>query len=188
MSLEAEVRHKSGKGVVITVIYPHFFAQAATNLLRFPAVFLPGGVMFKRIVVALNDRPESHRAFETAIDLARTLQASLATLSVLEDMPAYATYAIAVEPNASSEWRDEQLKAQSLAHEKAKEKALSHGLSITSHFVEGREVKSIVRFLKEHQADLFVVGLHQHDFYIARFWNTIYDLAQEAPCSMLGVH
>ena len=144
--------------------------------------------MFKRIVVALNDRPESQRALIAAIDLACTLKASLATLSVLEEMPGYASYAIAVDPNAPSEWKDERRSALRLAHERAMEKAQSCGLEITSHIAEGSEVKSIIKFLKEYQADLLVVGLHQHDFYIARLWSTVYDLAQEAYCSMLGIH
>jgi len=39
-----------------------------------------------------------------------------------------------------------------------------------------------------HKADLMMIGLHQHDFYVATLWSTVYELAQEAPCSILGVH
>ena len=144
--------------------------------------------MFKRIVVALDDRPESHRALSSAIDLASTLKASLATLSMMEEMPGYESYAIAVDPNAPAEWNDEQRAEQRLVHEKAKEQAQASGLEITSHVLEDHDVSAIVRFLKEHKADLLVVGLHHRQPYIARLWNAIFELAQNAPCSILGVH
>jgi nucleotide-binding universal stress UspA family protein len=54
--------------------------------------------------------------------------------------------------------------------------------------LEGHPVEAIVNFLRRQQADLLVIGLHQHDFYIARLWSTVYELAQDAPCSVLGVH
>lgn len=49
-------------------------------------------------------------------------------------------------------------------------------------------MEAIVDFLRSQKADLLVVGLHQRDLYIARLWSTVYELAQEAPCSVLGVH
>jgi hypothetical protein len=49
-------------------------------------------------------------------------------------------------------------------------------------------VQAILHFLRKQRADLFVVALHQHDFYLARLWSSVYDLAQDAPCSVLGVH
>jgi hypothetical protein len=49
-------------------------------------------------------------------------------------------------------------------------------------------VHAILHFLKEQNADLLVVGLHQHDFYLSRLWNSAYDLALDATCSVLGVH
>jgi len=49
-------------------------------------------------------------------------------------------------------------------------------------------VQAILHFLREERADLLVIGLHQHDFYLSRLWSSVYDLAQDAPCSVLGVH
>ena len=43
-------------------------------------------------------------------------------------------------------------------------------------------------FLESQKADLLVIGLHQHDFYVSRLWSSVYDIAQDAPCSVLGVH
>jgi hypothetical protein len=54
--------------------------------------------------------------------------------------------------------------------------------------IEGRETQAILRFLREEKADMLVIGLRQHDFYLSRLWNSVYDIAQDAPCSVLGVH
>jgi hypothetical protein len=49
------------------------------------------------------------------------------------------------------------------------------------------ESQRALRFKNVH-ADLLVIGLHQHDFYLSRLWSSVYDLAQDATCSVLGVH
>jgi nucleotide-binding universal stress UspA family protein len=144
--------------------------------------------MFSKIVVALNDLPESQRALRAAIDLARTSNAELATVSILGDLPAYTSFAIVVDPNAPNTMKDGQHRAHGELHEKASRLAQEHGVRSRGSIVEGREVQAILHFLKDERADLFVIGLHQHDFYISRLWSSVYDLAQEAPCSVLGVH
>ena len=50
--------------------------------------------MFTKIVVALNDLPESQRALRAAIELARVSNAELATVSILGDLPAYTSFAM----------------------------------------------------------------------------------------------
>ena len=144
--------------------------------------------MFSKIVVALNDLPESQRALGTAIDLARKFNASLATVSILGDPPAYTSFAVVVDPGAVATMREDRRRLQSLLHEEATKLAHEHGVSATSAVIEGRETQAILHFLREQKADLLVIGLHQHDFYVSRLWSSVYDLAQDAPCSVLGVH
>ena len=144
--------------------------------------------MFSRIVVALNDLPESQRALRAAIDLARTCNAELATVSILGDLPAYTSFAVVVAPGAIDAMKEDRRQAHNQLHEKASQLAREHGVHAKGSIVEGREVQAILQFLKEERADLLVIGLHQHDFYLSRLWSSIYDLAQEAPCSVLGVH
>ena len=144
--------------------------------------------MFSKIVVALNELPESQRALRAAIDLARTCNAELATVSILGDLPAYASFAVVVDPNAPSALMDGQRRVHSELHEKASLLAQEYGVRATGSIVEGREVQAVLRFLKDERADLLVIGLHQHDFYLSRLWSSLYDLALEAPCSVLGVH
>jgi nucleotide-binding universal stress UspA family protein len=144
--------------------------------------------MFSKIVVALNDLPESQRALRTAIELARATSAEIATVSILGDLPAYTTFAIVVDANAPNVLREGQRRIHAELHEKASRLAQENGVHARGSIIEGREVRAILHFLKEELADLLVIGLHQHDFYLSRLWNSVYDLAQEAPCSVLGVH
>jgi nucleotide-binding universal stress UspA family protein len=144
--------------------------------------------MFSKIVVALNDLPESQRALRTAIELARASNAELATVSILGDLPTYTSFAIVVDPSAPNAMKEDRRRAHRELHEKASLLAQKHGVRTKGSSVEGREVQAILHFLKDERADLLVIGLHQHDFYLSRLWSSIYDLAQEAPCSVLGVH
>lgn len=75
--------------------------------------------MFTKIVVALNDLPESQRALRTAIELARVCNAELATVSILGDLPAYTSFAIVVDPNAPNAMKEDRRRAHSELHEKA---------------------------------------------------------------------
>jgi len=144
--------------------------------------------MFSKIVVALNESPESQRALRAAIDLARACNAELATVSILGDLPAYTSFAIVVDSGAPSAIKDAHRRVHGELHEKASLLAQEHGVRATGSIVEGREVQAILHYLRVESADLLVIGLHQHDFYLSRLWSSVYDLAQEAPCSVLGVH
>ena len=144
--------------------------------------------MFSKIVVALNDLPESQRALRTAIDLARLSNAELQTVSILEDLPAYISFTVVVDPGAPAAMTEERQNRHKEMHEKAANLAQELGVLARGSIVVGKEVHAILRFLKEQNADLLVVGLHQPDFYLSRLWNSVYDLALDATCSVLGVH
>jgi nucleotide-binding universal stress UspA family protein len=144
--------------------------------------------MFSKIVVALNDLPVSQRALRIAIDVARLCNAEVATVSILEDLPAYASFSVVVDPNAPAAMMDELRYRHKEMHEKAANLARELGIHAQGSIVVGNEVRAILHFLKDQNADLLVLGLHQHDFYVSRLWSTVYELAQDAPCSVLGVH
>ena len=144
--------------------------------------------MFSKIAVALNDLPESQRALRTAIDLARVCNAELETVSILGDLPAYASFSVVADPGSPAAMMDERRERQKEIHEKAANLARELGVHAEGSIVAGKEVRAILHFLEEQKADLLVVGLHQHDFYLSRLWSSVYDLAQDATCSVLGVH
>ena len=144
--------------------------------------------MFSKIVVALNDLPESQRALRTGIELSRLCNAELMTISILGNLPAYSSFSIVVDPGSPAAMMEEQRHRHEDMHEKAANLAREMGVHAHGAIAVGNEVREILAFLKEHSTDLLVVGLLQHDFYLSRLWNSIYDLAQEATCSVLGVY
>jgi nucleotide-binding universal stress UspA family protein len=144
--------------------------------------------MFSKIVVSLNDLPESQHALLAAIALARSCNAELATVSILGDLPAYASFSVVVDPSSPAAMMEERRERHKEMHEKAANLARELGVHAQGSIVVGNEVRAILDFLSEQNADLLVVGLHQHDFYLSRLWSSVYDLAQNATCSVLGVH
>ena len=144
--------------------------------------------MFQKLIAAYNESPESERALISAIQLAKIVNSELQTITVMAELPAYTAYAGAADASFSRVLKDDRLKFYERLQQKAHALARSHGIDLRSHLIEGRGVEAIVDFLREQKADLLVIGLHQRDFYISRLWSTVYELAQEAPCSVLGVH
>jgi nucleotide-binding universal stress UspA family protein len=144
--------------------------------------------MFQKIVVAYNESPEAERALTSAIRLTKILNGELQAITVMADLPAYTAFASVGDPSLPHALKQDREKFYERLQEKARALALSHGVELRSQLVDGHGVEAIVDFLRAQKADLLVIGLHQRDFYIARLWSTVYELAQEAPCSVLGVH
>jgi nucleotide-binding universal stress UspA family protein len=144
--------------------------------------------MFHKIVAAYNESPEAERALISAIKLTKVMNGDLQTITVMADLPAYTAFASVADPSLPHELKQDRETFYQHLQEKARALALSHGVELRTHLVEGHGVETVVDFLRVQKADLLVIGLHQRDFYIARLWSTVYELAQEAPCSVLGVH
>lgn len=144
--------------------------------------------MFSKISVALNELPESQRALSAAIELAGLCKAELATVSILGDLPAFNSFSVVVDPRVPGAMIEDRQSRHKEMHEKAANLAQELGVHSQGSILVGNEVHAILRFLKEQKADLLVVRLHQHYFYLPRLWNSMYDLAQEVTCSVLGVH
>jgi nucleotide-binding universal stress UspA family protein len=144
--------------------------------------------MFKKLVVAYNESPESHRALMSGIQLAKSLQAELHVVTTMADLPAYTAFAGATDPSLTQVLDQDRSTHYDRLKEKGRVLFETHGIEFRGHLLEGHPVEAIVDFLRRQQADLLVIGLHQRDFYIARLWSTVYELAQDAPCSVLGVH
>jgi nucleotide-binding universal stress UspA family protein len=144
--------------------------------------------MFHRIVVALNESQEADRALAAAIHLAKTLNAELHAVTVAAGLPAYTAFAEAADSSLSMVLREDRAKSYEALAGRVDSLARGNGVEIHNHLLAGDEVDTIADFLRAQKADLLVVGLHQRDFYIARLWSTVYALALESPCSVLGVH
>ena len=144
--------------------------------------------MFRKIAVAYNESPEAKRALVSAIQLAKHLNADVQVVTVMADLTSYTAYAVAADVSLTRVLEEDRTKFNGFLQDAARTYASDHGVELSCHLVEGHEVEAIVDFLRSQKADLLVVGLHQRDLYIARLWITVYELAQEAPCSVLGVH
>lgn len=144
--------------------------------------------MYKRITVAYNESPEASRALASAIRLARMLGAELRAVTILESPPAYTAFAGAADPSLSLIINSDRMQAYERLQSAARQAALREGVELETHLVGGEEVDAIVRFLAHYKTDLLVIGLHHHQSHISRLWSTVYALAQDAPCSVLGVH
>ena len=144
--------------------------------------------MFHTVVAAYNDSPEAERALITAIRLAKILNADLQAVTATADLPAYTAYAGVADPSLPRVLEADHAKFYQLLQQKARAIARPYGLDLQCQVVEGPGAEAIINFLREKKADLLVVGLHQRNFYLARLWSTVFELAQEAPCSVLGVH
>ena len=144
--------------------------------------------MFRKIAVAYNESAESHRALTAAMQLARSLDAELETITVMVELPSYTAFGAAADPGLPQVLNADRIRFYEELQQRARLLAHDHGVTLQSHTIEGTAVDAIVRLLRDRKSDLLVIGLHQRDSYIARLWSTVYELAQQAPCSVLGVH
>jgi nucleotide-binding universal stress UspA family protein len=144
--------------------------------------------LFKKIIVAFDESPEAGRALDSAMALAHSLGSALHTVTVVKPLPPYMAYAEATDLAVSQVIEQDHIEFYEGLRTAAQARAAEAGLQAVTHLVDGSEIESIVSLLREQRADLLVLGLHNKSLYIARLWSTVYELAQQAPCSVLGVH
>ena len=94
-----------------------------------------------------------------------------------------------VDPGAAGDMaaaRDSELRRLS---DQAKQMALEAGVQLHVEVVAGRVVDSIVQAVRRQDCDLLIFGLGQRPGLLSMLLaHTCYDLAESAPCSVLGVH
>jgi nucleotide-binding universal stress UspA family protein len=144
--------------------------------------------MFRNIAVAYDESPEAHRALTTAIHIATALNAELQTITVVEELPAYTAYGVAADPSILRTLGEDRSRFYERMQNEAREKASAEGMQIATHMLDGERVDAILRFVSDHKIDLLVIGLHHRSLRVSRLWSTVYTLAQDVPCSILGVH
>ena len=144
--------------------------------------------MFKKIIVAYNESAEASRALLAAIQLAKALGAELHGVTITKPLPASSAFAAAASSLLAQTLITDQRDRYEQLLTEARESAHKQGVDLTTHLVEGHEVEAIVRCVVRNKADLLVIGIHQHSLYVSRLWSTVYEVAQDSPCSVLGVH
>ena len=144
--------------------------------------------MFRRIAVALDETEQAQRALRTATDLAKTLGAALVTVTVRQPLPAYTAFAAAADSSAVRSLEDEHTKFYEQLMATASARVKEADIPMESFLVDGDTVDVIVEFVAQKQIDLLVVGLHRRSLRVYSLWSTVYSLAQDLSCNMLGVH
>lgn len=144
--------------------------------------------MFAKIAVAYDESPEAGRALKSAIELAKILGAGLQAITVMESLPAYTGFATAADPAMTRTLVDDRLKYYDQLQTKARARAARDGVQLVAHLVDGAEADCIVRFVCEQKIDLLVIGIHRRHDRVSRMWSTVYTVAQNVPCDVLGVH
>jgi nucleotide-binding universal stress UspA family protein len=144
--------------------------------------------MYKKIAVAYDESPEAARALTAAIDLAKTLGVGLVGITAMEKLPAYTAFAAGADAALQATLEEDRLKFYEQLRANAQTLALRDGVQLAAHLVDGEATEGIVEFVCAQKVDLLVIGLHRRHDRLSRIWSTVYTIAQNVPCSVLGVH
>ena len=144
--------------------------------------------MYKKIVVALDESKEAHRALESAIELAGQLKAELTILTVSEPLPSYAAFIDAEMPGARRKLMEERNEFYCNLQKEGVALAAAAGMQAKAVIVEGDEVQSIVDHIAANGVDLLVIG-RRHHATMSRLWGgTVHNIAEKARCSILATY
>ncbi|SEF90330.1 Universal stress protein family protein [Bryocella elongata] len=144
--------------------------------------------MYDRIAVIYDDSPESTRALSAALPIARMFNATLEVIVMMARTPAYTAYAQAVIPEAGELLAEDRIASYGGLQERAMKSARDAGVEPEFHLFESDEHHDVITRLKDSKTALLILGLHHKGPVISRLWRSVYSFAEDAPCSVLGVH
>ena len=144
--------------------------------------------MYRNIAVAFDKSSEAFRALAAGIQLAKTLGVGLQTITVMEKLPEYTAFATATDGDVIRILEEDRRRFYEELQGRARAAGRAEGVEVEPHTVDGECVDSIVQFVCDQKIDLLVIGLHKRQNRLTRLWSTVYAIAQNVPCSLLGVH
>jgi nucleotide-binding universal stress UspA family protein len=139
--------------------------------------------MFHKIMVAYDESSEAGRALQASIELAKTLGAELTVVTVLEPLPGYYSFAVSSVP--AWNWTEEKRIRYGALQAEARQQAKAAGVVLDAELISGDEVGSVVKCAERHHADLLVLGMRKHSWLMTG--HTAHDIAERAPCAVLGI-
>jgi nucleotide-binding universal stress UspA family protein len=142
--------------------------------------------MFRRILIAYDGSPESKKALETGIALARELKAETSLVSVIEPLPGYVSLAGTIEPSFPVELQQERRSKFSAMQAEVKARAAQNGMEVETLLIEAPEAQGVLDTVRDTHADLLVVGLRPHDRTV-EFAGTLRRIANQIHCPVLAV-
>jgi nucleotide-binding universal stress UspA family protein len=139
--------------------------------------------MIRRLLVAHDGSDGAQKAFDTALDLAQTLQAHVSVVCVEEDLPRYA--------ENFEELRQAKEESESYfggVTEQCRRRAALKGVDIEATIVAGHPVKVIGDLTAVDKVDLLVIGFTGHSRIYEHLWGgTSQGVVRAAHCSVLVV-
>ncbi len=140
--------------------------------------------MFRHVIAAVDGSECSLRALDRAISLAARMGAVLDVVSVEEPLPRYVS-----EQAEVSEEQSEAARYFGKLHADAALHAAQQGVSMRTRILVGHEVQALLNDVRDHHADLLVVGATGHSGVWDIFLGSTADkLVAHAPTSVLVVH
>jgi len=139
--------------------------------------------MFRKILVAHDGSEGAKKALREAIILAKSFSAELHSVSIKERPSHYAeTVGEVMEQQEDANKFFTKVTAEATAQAREQE------IDLKCTVLAGHEVETIIRFAREGQFDLLVVGFMGHSRAFGRIWGgTSQNLTKTAPCSVLVV-
>ncbi|MGB7785256.1 MAG: universal stress protein [Salinimicrobium sp.] len=132
----------------------------------------------KRVLIALDYHPVSEKVAEKGYELARSMDARVCLLHVLDDVGFYSTQYptfLGYEgyPDIGPSF-NVAMEMQNIAKEFL-DKAASHlnDPNLTTHLAEGDTAKALLAYAEEWEADLIVMGTHSHSALEKLFMGTV---------------
>ena len=139
--------------------------------------------MIHKIMVAYDESSETGRALRASIELAKALSAELSVVTVLEPLPRYYSFAASVVP--AWNWSEEKRLKYTALQAGARQQANASGVVLDAELINGDEVDTIVECAKRHHSHLLVLGMRKHGWLMTG--HTSQDIAERAPCAVLGI-
>ncbi|MBX6771357.1 MAG: CBS domain-containing protein [Chloroflexi bacterium] len=140
--------------------------------------------MFRHLITAVDGSDASLKALDLAIVLAARTGALLDIVSVEEEPPHYLS--------RNAEVRDARSEAEryyGALHAEAVLRAARRGVVTSTRILTGHEVRALLEDVRDHQADLLVIGATGHSGVWEMFLGSTADkLVAHAPTSVLVVH
>jgi nucleotide-binding universal stress UspA family protein len=148
-----------------------------------------GSVLYRHILIGLNESNSARRALLRAVDLAAEFHATLTAMTVVQALPPYAAYAAASSSEALQMMKGDAQHALVQLLESSQREAARHDIEIKTILSDGPVVATLIKAVRENHIDLLVLGIHPEQGLLG--WlnaSTAHELAQKAACDILGVH
>jgi len=140
-----------------------------------------------RILVPTDFGKSSHNALNYALAFAEKFGAEIHLLHVVQDLALFVPEAVMIAPPVAPPMEQFRAAAQS-ALEKAVAALALPSVKLHPQVAEGSPVDEIIRFARDHNVDLIVMGTHGHKGLAHLLLGSVTEkVVRHAPCPVLTV-